>query len=85
MPVLGNPQTGGAAQSDRGELGAGKRAADLLEAVFGPPSPPDQFWAKLSGGSGALRDGRESARRNAQDALFPVLRTNVLGLGRGGA
>lgn len=36
---------------------------------------------------GALRDRRESARRNAQDALFPLCapRTNVLGPGRGGA
>lgn len=51
--------------------------------VFGPPSPCHQFWAKPRGG--ALRDSRESARRNAEDALFPACqRTNVPGPGRGG-
>lgn len=51
--------------------------------VLGPPSPCHQFWAKPRGG--ALRDGRESACRNAEDALFPACqRTNVPGPGRGG-
>lgn len=53
-------------------------------AALGPPSPRNQFWAKLRGSCGALRDGRESARRNAEDALFPPWRTNVPGPGRGG-
>lgn len=50
-------------------------------AALGPPSLPTNFGQ--SGGGGALRAGGESARRNAQDALFPALRTNVLGPGRG--
>lgn len=46
------------------------------------PRLPTNFGQ--SGGGGALRAGHESARRNAQDSLFPARRTNVLGPGRGG-
>lgn len=57
-----------------------------------PPSPSPRPASRLatnfgqsggSGGGGALRAGGESARRNAQDALFPEP-PNVLGPGRGG-
>ena len=51
----------------------------------GPPRLPTNFGQ--SSGCGALRAGGESARRNAQDALFPALptlRRNVLEPGCGG-
>lgn len=57
--------------------------APSRRAALGPPSLATNF-GQSGGGGGALRAGGESARRNAQDALFPARRPNVLGPGRGG-
>lgn len=69
-----------------GERGAGCQQRTRLLCLWPAlASQPILGKAAAAAGGGVLRDGPESASRNAQDALFPTLPTNVLGPGRGGS
>lgn len=97
--VSGNPRTGGCGErsaEERKEALQARPAPAIAPPrphhrpapAIAPPRPASRLATNFgqsggSGGGGALRAGGESARRNAQDALFPEP-PNVLGPGRGG-